>query len=209
MAVTMRIAVTISGSARTASTNRLTTSSKRPRKVAAEEPDRGAEHRPDQRRRGAITRMSREPARTRERTSRPFVSVPNGWAQVGGWLSGNWLSKIGSYGVTRFVKIAQKTQKATTIAPITTVGERRSSRRRSERRSGLAAQGRAPRARGSGRRGSSLFGPEADPRVEDGVEDVGDQRHDDVQRADDEDPDVSSGRSFGGRTRGSARRSPA
>ena len=39
---------------------------------------------------------------------------------------------------------------------------------------------------GAGRRRSSLGGPEADPRVEDGVEDVGDQRHDEVDDADHE-----------------------
>ncbi len=64
---------------------------------------------------GAIRRMLREPASTREKTSRPFVSVPNGWPQLGGWLVGSWLSKIGSYGQTRPGKSAQKIQNPITI----------------------------------------------------------------------------------------------
>ena len=82
---------------------------------------------------GAIRSTSREPASTREKTSRPFVSVPNGWPQVGGWLVGKLLSKIGSYGATSRGNIAQKIQKRITIAPITTLGDRSSSRNRSAR----------------------------------------------------------------------------
>src|SRR3990172_4741532 len=87
--------------------------------------------------------MLREPASTREKMSRPFVSVPRGCDQVGGSLVGNWLSKIGLYGATRPGKIAQKSQKPMTIAPMNTGGERMSSRKRSARavRASLRAAG--------------------------------------------------------------------
>src|SRR4249919_2840145 len=80
-----------------------------------------------------ICRIVREPASTRENTSRPFVSVPKGWAQLGGWLGTKLLSKIGLYGQTKPGKSAQKIQNPITIAPATTSGERASSRNRSER----------------------------------------------------------------------------
>ena len=103
---------------------------------------------------GAMRRMSREPASTREKTSRPFVSVPNGWPQLGGSLGGKWLSKIGSYGATSRAKMAQKTQKAITIAPTMNVGERSRSRMRSER--AIRASDRAGHRRRLGVGGRSL-----------------------------------------------------
>ena len=90
---------------------------------------------------GAITRMLREPASTREKMSRPFVSVPNGKPHSGGRLVGNWLSKIGSYRVTSPGKIAQKIQKASTSVPMSTVGERRTRRSRSVRAARVSRSG--------------------------------------------------------------------
>ena len=95
-AVTIRIAVTMRGSARTASTSRLMPSSTKPRKYPVRSPSAVPSTVPMSVAAGAITRMLRDPARTREKMSRPFVSVPNGKPHSGGRLVGNWLSKIGS-----------------------------------------------------------------------------------------------------------------
>ena len=134
---------------------------------------------------GAITRMLREPARTREKMSRPFVSVPNGKPHSGGRLVGNWLSKIGSYRVTRPGKSAQKTQKASTRLPMT---HRRGAE---EQPKALACEPRALSLRRRRCDGASTMrhirsAPEPDPRVERGVEDVGDQRDDEVHDPDHE-----------------------
>ena len=75
---------------------------------------------------GAMMRMLRDPASTRERMSLPFVSVPNACPHSGGRFGGNWLSKIGLYGATWPGKSAQKIQKRSTSVPMITVGERMS-----------------------------------------------------------------------------------
>ena len=91
---------------------RLIVSSAIPLKYPRDQP----EGRPDERRErgfesGAIRRMSLEPARTLEKTSRPSRSVPKKCCVEGATpISGVW-SKRGSYGVMCSPRTAHATQK--------------------------------------------------------------------------------------------------
>src|SRR3954453_14203223 len=162
---------------------------------------------------GAMIMMSRAPTMTRENTSRPRRSVPNQLSALGDSRACSGLEANGSCSTTSFPKSAQSTQKPTMIAPAMNDFECRSTRTRSRRaivassRGGPTATTTSPRgsiaegggvpalpgprfragpAGGGGSRRSLVRASEPDPRVEDGVQDVGHQRRDEEDDADDE-----------------------
>ena len=75
--------------------------------------------------------MSRAPTITREKTSRPSLSVPNQLSAEGEIRSLIGSEASGSFGTSSSPKIAHSTQKPTMIAPAMNDLERRSSARRS------------------------------------------------------------------------------
>ncbi len=83
---------------------------------------------------GATMRMSRAPAMTREKTSRPTLSVPNQWLEDG-WARTFELVPKGSCGVRRDWKIAHTIQNPMIRAPTRKVLERRIRRQVSPRAS--------------------------------------------------------------------------
>ena len=97
--------------------------------------------------------MLRDPARTREKMSRPFVSVPNGYDHDGERLGGNWLSKIGSCGAIWRGKMAQKTQKPMISEPED--DPRRAQQQPEPLRSGRAGLGALRRVAGRGQVGGA------------------------------------------------------
>ena len=156
-----------------------------PAEVARDEPEVVPSTVPRSVAAGAIRRMLREPASTREKTSRPFVSVPKGCAQLGGCARRELV--VEDRVVRRDEPGEQRAEdpEADHDAPKTTVGERSSSRSRSER--AIRASLRTGRGRRRRRRAALTPCSEADPWVEDCVEDVRDQRDDEVDDADHED----------------------
>ena len=149
----------IRGRASTASMEPLATSSTTP---ACSRIDRGRGSIPARRRAGwppaAITRMLREPASTREKMSRPFVSVPNGYDQVGERLRGNWLSKMGLVRHRLAREDGDRIQNPMMTRPTITLVERRSNRKRSDR-AVRASDAPHRRASGSGPCAHSAFPP--------------------------------------------------
>ncbi len=183
----MRIAVTISGSARTASTSRLMTSSDDAAEVAGDQADRRPEHGSDERRRRGDHEDVRAARRARGRAC-PVRSYRcrTGNRQLGGRLVRELVVEDRVVRVTSPGRGRRRPRRRPRWLPITTVGERRSSRTRSER----AARDLAEQALSSAPRIADLVtrhAPEPDPGVEDGVEDVGDQRHHQVDDPDHED----------------------
>src|SRR5258708_4499346 len=68
---------------------------------------------------------TREPKITRDRTSRPTSSVPNGCAADGGSSATAPLTAVGSYGARSGAKIATAARKSTSAPPMTIRGLRR------------------------------------------------------------------------------------
>ena len=125
------------GSASTASTIRLSTSSTSPREIA-HRPGRARCRRnvPSKVASGATVRMSREPAMTRENTSRPSWSVPNQCSRDGGNSVFSMSSAIGIVGHQRIGRRAHRpSRRATMASPIRKVGEATAAARRSRRSS--------------------------------------------------------------------------
>ena len=60
---------------------------------------------------------TREPQRTREKTSRPRSSVPRRWPGLGGWSWSGMLTLIGSYGAMSGAKAATNRRIARRTTP--------------------------------------------------------------------------------------------
>src|SRR5688572_2714699 len=73
--------------------------------------------------RSEICTMLLLPAIRRERTSRPSLSVPNGWRRDGGLRRSMTDTATGSYGVIIVPNAAHNSQKATIAPPTTTPGD--------------------------------------------------------------------------------------